>query len=419
MMRARSGKCVKCKANDPDHRIPVPCEHSAIIDGEIGELARTGLKSADFREIVGFTAREAEAVAGISGANLLYLLDEASGIPDEIFEAIEGNRAGGARIVMFSNPTRTEGEFFDAFHEKSGFYHCITISSEETPNAVSGKEIIPGLATREWIEEKKQEWGEDSPLYRVRVKGEFATNEDGKIFPIHVISESQERWADASTDGPLFLGLDPAGASGTGDDSAFALRRGKKIFKLVTMVGLNEDAHLVHVISLLNEYKHEREIPTVVMDREGAVGAAVYSTFRIFLENQKVPPFRLVAVRASDAAQKNPHIYDRMRDELTANFEAWVRDGGAIPEDAKLAKEMHIWTWEQMERGGRFKVMPRKKEAKKLLGRSPDRYDACVLSCYEPPSLEERPRPQPQLETEPEVLSDGLDPYAAERTWRR
>ncbi len=79
------------------------------IDGDMHEMARSGLKAFDFREVVGFTAREAEAVAGISGANLLYLLDEASGIPDSIFEAIEGNRAGGARVVMFSNPTRTKG----------------------------------------------------------------------------------------------------------------------------------------------------------------------------------------------------------------------------------------------------------------------------------------------------------------------
>ena len=52
------------------------------IDGDMHELARSGFKAPDFREIVGFTAREAEAVAGISGSNLLYILDEASGIPE-------------------------------------------------------------------------------------------------------------------------------------------------------------------------------------------------------------------------------------------------------------------------------------------------------------------------------------------------
>src|SRR5204862_354817 len=145
------------------------CPHSVVIEEEPGELARTGLKSVDFREIVGFTAREAEAVAGISGRNLLYILDEASGIPDEIYEAIEGNRAGGARVVLLGNPTKTTGEFFDAFHAKARFYKTITVSSEQTPNVVTGRDEIPGLATRAWIEEKREEWRPDSALYKVRV----------------------------------------------------------------------------------------------------------------------------------------------------------------------------------------------------------------------------------------------------------
>jgi len=205
MMRARAGLCVTCKAANEEHAdarargelvedVEPPCVHSAMIGGEIGDMARTGLKSDDFREIKGFTAREAEAVAGISGRHLLYILDEASGIKPEIFEAIEGNRAGGARVVMFSNPTKTSGEFFDAFNSKERFYSTHTISSEETPNATYGDDderAIPGLATREWIEEKKQEWGEDSALYAVRVKGEFVELEEGKVFSIHAIAESE------------------------------------------------------------------------------------------------------------------------------------------------------------------------------------------------------------------------------------
>ena len=69
MTKARGGRCVACKAVDPNgRRIPAPCPHSALIDGDLKGLAKSGLKSG-FREIVGFTAREAEAVAGISGAS--------------------------------------------------------------------------------------------------------------------------------------------------------------------------------------------------------------------------------------------------------------------------------------------------------------------------------------------------------------
>lgn len=70
------GVCVACKEDPKWRDRPRPCEHSAIIPEIPGELARTGLKSADFREITGYTASEAEAIAGVSGSRLLYLIDE-------------------------------------------------------------------------------------------------------------------------------------------------------------------------------------------------------------------------------------------------------------------------------------------------------------------------------------------------------
>lgn len=450
MMRARSGRCVACKAADPDgRRIPRPCPHSALIEGELGGLARTGLKSDDFREIVGFTAREAEAVAGVSGRHLLYIIDEASGVPDEIFEAIEGNRAGGARIVLFSNPTRTQGEFFDAFTAKKDFYHGVAVSSEETPNVTSGKRLIPGLATREWIEEKRREWGEDSPIYRVRVKGEFVLGEDGRIFSIHTIATAEQRWRDDTCDvcegagtigeskkicvtcrgsgqataaGRLFIGLDPAGPTGSGDETVFCVRRGLKMRALNAHLGLTDDAHLAHALSLIDAHRLPRETPVIVMDSEGEVGWNVYQKLKEHLDekqNRKAPPFELVRVRSSDKAVRRPHVYDRVRDELAANLEAWFRDGGMILEDAKLAKELHTLTWEQAV-NGRLKLIS-KKAIRKILGRSPDRYDALVLACWEPLSLQEDELPPSAKGAAADDDDDdvpALDPYSGGDTWR-
>jgi phage terminase large subunit len=417
MMRARAGRCVDCKKADPEgHRIPKPCPHSALIDGELGELARTGLKSVDFREIVGFTAREAEAVAGISGRNLLYIVDEASGVEDEIFEAIEGNRAGGARVLLLGNPTKTSGEHYEAFHAKRSFYFGITVSSEETPNVIARREVIPGLATYEWIEEKKEEWGEDSPLYRVRVKGEHAKHEDGKIFSIHMIELAEQRWFETPSTGRLFIGVDPAGASGTGDESAFACRRGLKLIALTATRGLSDDAHLVQLLGLIREHKIPRETPVVVIDREGSVGASLHGLLRQYVEANP-HAFELVAVRASDRAIRQRDIYDRARDELAANLFAWVRDGGAIIEDAKLSAEMHELEWKQHV-NGRLKVTP-KDVLKKKLGRSPDRYDALALSCWEPLSLKEGAPPIADRGRTNDAARPALDPYAGSRAWER
>lgn len=420
MMRARGGRCIDCKRADPSGiKIPRPCPHSAEIEGYQGELARTGLKSPDFREIVGFTAREAEAVAGISGPTLLYIVDEASGVDDQIFEAIEGNRAGGARILLLSNGTRNEGEFYAAFTEKSEYYHTLRISSEESPNVVTGRNVIPGLATKEWIEEKRLEWGEDSPLYKVRVKGLHAELEDAKIFTIHAIELAERRWADTPPAGRLFIGLDPAGESGIGDETCFAARRGLKQLGLHPQRGLNEDQHLVQLLVLLARYRLPREVPVVVLDREGSIGSALFGLLRHYSELHP-EAFELVAVRASDRAVRRPQVYDRMRDELAANLEHWFRDGGAILEDVKLANELHAMEWKQAVTG-RLKLTP-KDVLKKRIGRSPDRFDATSLSVWEPLSLTDHDQPPRAAAapppSQPAYAEHTFDPYAAMDAWR-
>lgn len=420
MMRARAGVCVDCKRENLSRslfeQIEAPCDHSALIGGEIGELARTGLKSDDFREIKGFTAREAEAVAGISGRNLLYLLDESSGIKAEIFEAIEGNRAGGARVAMFSNPTKTSGEFYDSHNSKARFYSCHTISSEETPNALYGDDdprAIPGLATRAWIEEKKEEWGEDSPLYKVRVRGEFAELEEGKIFSVHAIAEAEARWSDTLGIGRLYIGLDPAGDGPTGDETVWAIRRGQRVLALVAMRGVSKEAILMHTLGICREHGNPREVPVVVLDREGKVGAETYGTFLAYLGNRSEPEFDLVALRASDRAPRLPQLYDRLRDNLTGVLFDWIRDGGAIPSDVKLAAELHVFEWIEQEKTGRVKVTP-KRDVKKELGRSPDRFDALALCVWE--SARDDDGASARRDTLPDDRGTShlaMDPYAA------
>ena len=416
MMHARAGRCAPCKADAPDGARP--CAHSAQIGGEPRDLARSGLKAPDFREIVGFTAREAEAVAGVSGKNLLYIVDEASGVDDAIYEAIEGNRAGGARIVMFSNPTRTEGEFYEAFNAKSRLYKTLTISSEETPNVVSGQDLIPGLATRRWLEEKREEWGVDSPMYKIRVQGKFAVREDGKILSIHAIAEAEKRWVEADDGGRLVVGLDPAGESGDGDESVFAPRRTQKILALYAMRGLTPDGHLAHLLGILKRHRRAREPapPLVVVDRDGSVGARVYGTLRGHLDHHP-DDFELVGVRGSDPADANApgRAHDRVRDKLWYVFATWLRDGGAIVEDARLAKELHAPEWRRDLRG-RDKVTS-KEDLRKMLGRSPDRADACCLSTWEFTSLRDgaqyRQAPPPPMPHDFPVM----DPYAGMSTW--
>lgn len=391
------------------------------IDGRIGELARTGLKADDQREIVGFTATEAESVAGVSGKNLLYIVDEASGVSREIFDAIEGNRASAAaKILLISNPTRTEGTFFDAFHGKKEFYKTFTVSAEQTPNVLERREVIPGLASIDHIEEKRREWGVDSPQYKIRVLGEHSLNEDGKIISIQAIVDAEARWEASPAAGRLHIGVDPAGPGQGGDESAFAVRRGQKIKHVHAASGLTADAHIVQIVGLLGAHHEPNDLtPVVAIDSEGPIGAELFYALRAYLEQHK-GAFILVRVRSSEKATRERRNYDRVRDEMFANFELWLREGGAIPTDAKLSHELHAASWYQLPGRALLKATP-KSELRTILGRSPDRADACMLSVWEPSVLDEvvaEETPTKTFSAEPDYgPKPTMDPYAAMRTW--
>jgi hypothetical protein len=285
---------------------------------------------------------------------------------------------------------------------------------------IAGRRLIPGLATQEWIDEKKSEWGESSPLYTIRVRGRHATHEEGKIFSVHAIGQAEERWADAPEQGRLYIGLDPSGASGLGDETAIAARRGLKALEIRVHLGLSVDAILVHLVATISRLKIPRETAVVVFDRENQLGAELHGKMKEYVERNR-GAFEIVPVRASDRAQRQPDVYHRMRDALTANLEAWFRDGGAIPEDSKLTAELHAMEWKQQP-NGLLKVTP-KDALKKILGRSPDRYDALALACWEPLSL----RDDVDEATKVKVAESGgdaydrplVDPYEGVEIWGR
>jgi phage terminase large subunit len=391
---------------------------AVLIPGEMHEVAHSGFKSDDFREVYGFTSKQPEAVAGISGKNLLFLVDEASGVDDAIFEAIQGNRAGGARIGMMSNPTKTTGTFAESHDAKAEFHTCFQVSSEETPNVVTGRRLIPGLATREYVEECKKEWGEDSAFYKIRIKGQFVRNDDSKPFSIERITNAQELWHVLGNEGRLQIGIDPAGPGKNGDESGFAIRRGRKIIKVYTKK-LTEEGHLDELLAILREHRGDREIgddimPIVKIDREGPIGFGVYARIKTHFELSTDLPIRVVGVRASDKAQRLPEQYAFVRDELWAGLAQFLKEGGALPTDKKLEKELNAVEWSTDIRN-RLRATP-KDDLRKILNRSPDRADACALAAWESAGYRDDINVPPAAAPPPARTVPALDPYRASAT---
>lgn len=329
----------------------------------------TGLKLPDGREILGFTTQDAERMAGQSGAALFFIIDEASGFPQAIWEAVQGNLAGGGRVLCTGNPTKTSGFFFDAFHSARALWCPIHISSEETPNCTGG-EYVPGLATREWVDEMLVEYGEDSPIVDVRVRGEFSQNSNDNVVPLGALTAAFKRWPQQAPDGKLSIGVDVARFGD--DDSVIWPVRGDYAYPPIVIHGFDTVEVAGRVMEVVDELRDSGETPTIRVDSIG-YGAGVVDVLR------RRSTVRVIGVNVAKRSDQ-PEKFRILRDQLWWGIRIWLEEGGALPKDDAAAAEILSACYGYDARG---RVMVDGKDRlRESLGRSPDRADALALAVY-------------------------------------
>lgn len=156
-----------------------------------------------------------EAFQGFHSKHLLFVADEASGIDDVIFEVGQGAMStAGAKTILTGNPTRTSGYFYNAFHKNRKRWWTRRVSCLECI-----EEGVPWVS-KDYPEEVADEFGLESNVYRYRVLGEFAKEDDDSVIPLHEIEASVGR--DVSLAGKCVWGLDVARF---GDDRTALVKR--------------------------------------------------------------------------------------------------------------------------------------------------------------------------------------------------
>lgn len=109
------------------------------------------------------TATLPDALQGFHADHLLYIIDEASGVKDEVFEPVLGSLSTqDSRLIMMGNPTQLSGFFFDSQNKNRAKYSTFKISGEDSERV-----------SKNFIQTIIDMYGLDSDVYRVRVAGEF------------------------------------------------------------------------------------------------------------------------------------------------------------------------------------------------------------------------------------------------------
>lgn len=338
--------------------------------GKLGDTPRTGVDYDNGRKyIIGLSTDVAENIGGYSGSEFLWLIDEASGIDEKIFEAIIGNTAGNSMVVMVGNPTQPVGTFFDAFNDNASEHDIFHLSSWDTPNAQTGENLVPGLAIRAWCEQRKERWGENDPRYKVRVLGEFPSTGVATVFPQELIERMFVEDNDA-VEGVLAIGVDVARF---GDDvTVIQAVRGNRAFVPKQMHQADSRQIITAIRTMVETLRYDGEIPIVRIDTIG-VGFAVFDGM------QHAEWCEVVSVNAAQRLDENPE-YHNVRAAMYFGLLAWAKNGGRCQENRLLRQELSVT---QYEFTAKNKIIVEEKKAiRKKLKRSPDFADALALAVY-------------------------------------
>lgn len=390
--------------------------HRRFIARDLFKLKATSLFSADpahamtWRiDMVPWSERNTEAFAGLhnQGRRLILIMDEASAIPDMIWEVAEGALTDENTEIIwacFGNPTRNQGRFRDCFPGGQFAQRWRTFSVDSREVSFTNKTQI---AT--WIED----YGDDSDFVRIRVKGAFPRIDAESFIPFNLAMNALNRVIEPQGRNALILGVDVARF---GDDASVIYpRRGRdgSSFNIGIHFGLDTMQLAARVAETYNELRADS-----VMVDGGGVGGGVVDRLR----QLRVPVMEVDFGSSPD----NTNMYERSvkyankRAEIWGEMRDWLKFGSirevAIPQlNGTVVTLVDELTGPQYGLNNREAIqLEQKKDMRKRGVPSPNVADA--LACtFAYPAAKLRPG-LVGVQNRPTVLPD-YDPFTHERIY--
>lgn len=319
------------------------------------------------------TCREenSESFAGLHAANStpFYLFDEASAVPDKIWEVAEGGLTDGEPMFFaFGNPTRNTGRFRLCFNQRH-LWACRQIDSRTAK--MTNKRLI-----KEWGDT----WGEDSDFFRVRVKGEFPRAGDCQFIPGDAVENARKCTPQYLGDDPLICGIDVA--RGGADNCMIVFRRGKDARSdgayRIPGEKVRDSMVLVSKLTLLLD-THK---PNVSFIDATGIGGPVGDRLRQL-------GYHVIDVHFGANADEDTK-YNNKVTEMGYRCRQWLMEGGAIMDDPLLDQELTDREYGH-DRRDRL-IIESKEDVKKRILHSPDWADALYLTFAQPVPKLDTPR---------------------------
>lgn len=354
----------------------------------------------DDGESIGYGRKPADddqaAFQGIHALYPLIVVDEACGVPKNLFDAVDALATNeNARVLAIGNPDDPSSHFASVCRPGSG-WNVIHIDGLATPNMnAAALAMYPGLATlfetlglepstedvpdglrplllsAMWVQERIQRWGVTSPIFTAKVRGHFPEIGHDTLITPAMIRAAQER---TLAPGPVsVLGVDVA-RFGL-DRTVIALSRWPQTRIIAEYAKLPTTATTGHVIAAKREHlAHE-----IRVDGVGVGGGVV---------DQLVDAGHdVLDMQAGAGALDNEHYLNARAEWYWALRERFEQgDVDLDPADDELAAQLGAMKYRYTARG---QVQIESKEDMKKRGLpSPDRADAVMLTAAATPPPE-------------------------------
>ncbi len=326
------------------------------------ECLQTRLEIAPGHFAIGISPDKGVSFQGFHSTNVLIAFDEAPGVDPDIVRGARTLMAGGnVHTVWIGNPLKSEGHFFDAFQK--GPWNRIHIHHKDTPN-FTGEELPQSikdeLINETWVEDLKEEVGEDSPAYQSGANGDFPDADQKHVISLKLAREAVNR--EVVAEGPIDLGID---CGGGGDLTVYTLKRGNVITEIIT----ESTPDVMQIPATAQQLHIEHKFRFINVDKGGLGHGPVDRMAELGLPVQ--------GVYFGGTANEDDR-YANKRTEMAFNLKKWL-EYGKIPDDRKLIGDItSIRVLPKLTAKHQLQLEP-KEETKKRLGRSPDRFDSLGL----------------------------------------
>jgi len=312
-------------------------------------------------DMVPWSEHNSESFAGLhnQGGRVLLIFDEASSIPDSIWEVAEGAMTDNETEIIwavFGNPTRATGRFRECFGRFRHRWITNQISSEDV--VITNKNQI-----NSWI----SDYGIDSDFVRVRILGEFPQLSENQLIGYEHINSSRSRELRLKDviDDPIIIGVDVARFGS--DSSVIAIRQGRLLLKLTRYRKIDT----MQLSSIVAREIEESVPDAIFIDQTGVGGGVVDRLHQLGFNN-------VIGIDFGSSAS-NKKVYFNKRTEVWHKMAKWIRYEGQIIDDKELINDLIAPTYSYS--GDSSQIILEKKESMKKRGiASPDSADALALT---------------------------------------